>query len=225
MKHPVNKRSSGKNLKYTLLNNTMPPTVVELYKTLRTNLMFMLEASVGNIVVVTSPNPGEGKSTVCANLALAVSEYPKKVLLLDANLRNPVQHRIFGLPNDKGFVSITDGVLLDYNKLIEEDKKVSPHLAVLTSGPPTQNPSEFLSSPHTANTLKTLSESFDFIFIDTPPVNTVTDSAVLSVKAAGVLMVACYGKTTYDDIEKAVNSLEYVGANLLGVVINRVKSR
>ena len=142
--------------------------VEEAYKIIRTNLLFTLASAKNNVLLVSSAESGAGKSITCANMALSMAETGSNVLLVDADMRKPVQNRIFALPNQNGLSTILSGVVaLDETKTTY--KKTS--LDIVTAGPTPPNPVELLSSTQMEMLLQKLSEQYDYIFIDTPPIS------------------------------------------------------
>ena len=200
----------------------MPPHVMESYKILRTNLLFALATTKNKAVVISSSSPFEGKSSTCANLAIAMAQTGSKVILIDADLRKPTQHRILKCQNNTGLATILAG----FNELDEVIvQNVKLNLDIITSGPTPPNPSELLGSEQMSKLIDTLNNRYDYIFIDTPPINIVTDAIILSRIAAGVVLVTRQGQSAYDDLTKAVSSVEFAGASILGFVINCIKEK
>lgn len=206
----------------TRLSENTPFQVTEAYKTLRTNLLFALAAGKNKVAVISSAMPSEGKSATCANLAIAMAQTGVRVLLIDADLRKPTQYQIFQTENGKGLTTILAG-FSEVTDVIK--KKVEKNLDLLTSGPVPPNPSELLGAQRMKDLLFMLEDRYDHIFIDTPPINVVTDALVFAGSTAGLLLIARQGQTTYDELTKAVSSIEFSGANILGLVINGVNER
>lgn len=207
----------GYGTSHTRISDKSPFAVQEAYKTTRTNLMFSLASQTSHVVVVSSALPGEGKSTTCSNLAITMAQTGAKVLLIDADLRKPVQHRIFQCNNSKGASSLLGGFHALGEVLV---KGVEQNLDLIPSGPLPPNPSELLGSAHMVKLLEMMTETYDFVFIDSPPVNIVTDAALLANMAAGMVLVTRQGTSTYDELTKAVQSVEFAQANILGIIIN-----
>jgi capsular exopolysaccharide synthesis family protein len=166
-----------------LAGKDSPFIIREAYKTLRTNLLFSLSTRQNNVIVISSPMESEGKSTNCANLALSMAETHASVLLIDADLRRPTQSKIFGLKNRKGLADVLGG-FCSLEQGIQH--QVAPCLDVMFSGQLPPSPSELLGSVNMERLLELLKKQYDFIFIDTPPVNVVTDALVVSRFAAGL---------------------------------------
>ncbi|MBD3225530.1 MAG: polysaccharide biosynthesis tyrosine autokinase [Caldithrix sp.] len=194
--------------------------VSEAYRTLRTNLQFSkIDRRLQNILI-TSSGPKEGKSTTAANLAIAMAQAGQKVILLDADLRRPIIHFIFGHDKEIGLTNyLMDTVSLDEIMLDTFDD----NLKIITSGVLPPNPSELLGSAKMENLLEKLKTMYDIIVVDSPPVIAVTDAAILSAKVDGTLMVVSFGQTNNDALKRAHGLLDNVGGNLLGAVFNGVR--
>ncbi len=191
--------------------------IVEAYKTLRANLIFSLAPMSEKIVVITGAEPDAGKSTTSCHVAVLMAQTSKRVLLIDADLRRPKLHLFFRVSHTDGLTShLLSGS--DWESFL--CKEVSPHLDLMTAGPIPPNPSELLGSQRMATFLQQAAEKYDYVFIDTSPVNVVTDALILSSRASGTVLVARQNRTTYDELQEAIGSLEQVGGTLLGVVIN-----
>jgi capsular exopolysaccharide synthesis family protein len=192
----------------------------EAYRSLRTNLFYALVDSPPKVVVLTSPGPGEGKSTTCANLGVVLAQADKRTLILDCDLRKPVMHRYFGTRNIAGMVDVLVG------KYGLEDVWHEPltTLKMVTVGPVPPNPTELLSSNRFSELLAGVRERFDYVLVDAPPIGPVSDPAILATKGDGVLMVLDAQNTRKAALRQAVRSLEAVGANVLGTVMNNVKA-
>jgi capsular exopolysaccharide synthesis family protein len=140
-----------------------------------------------------------------------------KVILIDADLRNPTQDHIFECDSTQGLTTILAG-FNDLGEVIKEN--IRPNLALITSGPAPPNPSELLGSERMAYLIEKLSGQYDYVFIDAPPANIVADAAVVASKTAAVILVAKHGATTYANMTKAVSGMELSGASILGFIIN-----
>lgn len=212
------RKGSALNRTEARLNKNTPFSIVEAYKAIRTNLLFALAATDGKTIVVSSSNPGEGKSVTSANLAITLAQTSARVLLIDADLRKPTQHTIFGVENSHGLSKFLVGM----ESLAESLKpSVETRLDLLTSGPTPPNPAELLGSRNMNILLKKLEEHYDYIIIDSPPVNMVTDGVVLSAKTAGILLVAKHNVTSYEELKRALDAVKFAKANVLGVVISQ----
>lgn len=194
----------------------VPFSVVEAYKTIRTNLLFVLAQSNRKCVTFSSAGPAEGKSTTSVNVAIAFSQLGIKVLLIDGDLRKPTVYKKMKLSNKVGLSSVLAGFSTFDNAVISVNKS----LDVLTSGPLPPNPSEILSSSAMEILLDDLEEKYDYIIIDTPPINIVSDALVVAQKTSGIVMVVKENFTTYEDVKKALSAIELTNVKLLGSVIN-----
>ena len=216
------KKSQDEDDHVKLTDKDVPFNVVESYKSIRTNVSFALSTVDKKIFAVSSSSPGEGKSTTSANIAIALAQGGNKVLLIDADMRKSVQHKIFGLKNKKGLSS----AISKMNSL--EDcihKNVMENLDVITAGPIPPNPSELLSSEKMGEILETLNQEYSIILIDTPPVNVVTDAMELAKYISGIVVVLRYGKTTNEDVDSTIKKIEFAQMNLFGFIMNGVKNR
>jgi protein-tyrosine kinase len=195
--------------------------ISEAYRTLRTNLDFASLDQTLKTLVVTSAGVGEGKSTTLANLAVVSAEAGRKVILVDADLRRPTLHQLFGLGNDKGLTT----VIMDESSLASPplQKTGIAGLWVLTSGPLPPNPADLMGSRRMEEVIAALAQQADQVFFDTPPVVAVTDAAVLATKVDGVLLVVSAGKTRRDYARTAVQRLEQINARLVGTVLTNVQ--
>jgi len=201
-----------------MLNNPHS-TDAEAFRVLRTNLLFASVDHELHSLLVSSPNPGEGKSFVSANLAVAFAQTGKRVILIDADLRKPTLHRVFGLVNNVGVTSALVSVTPVLDSLLQTTSV--PELRVMTSGPLPPNPSELLSSHKMEELLHVLEAECDLVVIDSPPVTVVSDTAVLASRVDGVLVVFAADRVRRDLARNAMAALRQVNARVLGVVLNR----
>ncbi len=191
--------------------------VSEAYRTIRTAVYFGVPEGQDNTVLVTSPAPGDGKTTMASNLAIAMAQAGHSVLLIDCDFRRPRQHRIFGMKDDVGLSSVLAG----QHSLGEAVQPTTvPNMSLLPCGPIPNNPSEILNSQIFADTIEELKGKFDHVVIDSPPVNPVTDARILAASADVTIIVVRADKSTRKLSENARESLLGVGANILGVVVN-----
>ena len=199
-----------------ILSNDTPFAIREAYKTARTNLIFSLSASDNRIVVVTSCSPSEGKSTNCLNLAVTMAETGASVLLIDADMRKPVQHMLLRLDNKTGLSSVLGGIVHNVSKVI--DRNVRLNLDVLTSGSIPPNPAELLSGAKMDQLLELAGSHYDYVFIDTPPANVVTDAYLLNGKTAGLIFVIKENSTTHAEIKEALEKVKLTNGKVLGFI-------
>lgn len=210
---------SGHTRRRTLLDKKVAFPVTEAYKNLRTNLTFALSTKKNRIFAVSSALAAEGKSTVAANIAITLAQSDNKVLLIDGDLRKPVQHRVFGVKNDVGISSLLGG-LNSFREVVQTG--VIDGLDLVTCGPVPPNPSELLGSDNMKALLEQLSSRYDYIIIDTPPIKIVTDALTLQDSIAGILLVVKHSYSTYDAVGDAVEAVKMADGSLLGVVVNDI---
>jgi tyrosine-protein kinase len=196
--------------------------VVEAYKALRTNLLFSSVDREVKTIVITSAVPNEGKSRTAANLAIVLAQAGHSTLLLDADFRRPSQHRIFGRVRNIGLSNL---IVQDMPELavFVPDEQVK-NLVVMASGPTPPNPSELLGSAQMNALFARFRKGFDYVVIDTPPVNAVTDASVIAANADAAILVVDTNKATYPAVQHAKQALERVGAKILGTVMNKMKA-
>lgn len=192
----------------------------EAYRTLRTNIQFYNVGEPMRRLLITSATPREGKSITAANLAITFAQADKKVIIIDADLRRPILHRIFQISN---LVGLT-GVLLGTSDLASALVATAvPGLLVLPAGPLPPNPAEMLGSPRMRSLLDELNEEADLVIIDSPPVVVVTDAAVLAPLTDGVILVVAAGEVNREVAQQAKSQLAAVRARVLGIVLNGVE--
>jgi receptor protein-tyrosine kinase len=195
--------------------------VVEAYKALRTNLLFSSVDKELKTIVITSAVANEGKSRTAANLAIVLAQAGHRTLLVDADFRRPSQHRIFGRVRNVGLSNLFVQDVSDAS-LFVLDEHVKD-LVVLSSGPTPPNPSELLGSAQMKALLGRFRQGFDYVVMDTPPVNAVTDASVLAASSDAVILVVETNKATYTGVLHAKQALERVGARVLGSVMNKMR--
>lgn len=187
----------------------------EAYRSLRTNLEFYSLENPLHTLLITSAEPDDDKSTVLANLGVIMAQSGKSVILVDADMRRPKLHTIFGLPNDVGLstaLTAPDAAL----PVFETDL---PNLKVIPSGPTPLNPADLLASRRMNTIVSELKAQADVVLFDAPPLVAVTDGALLATKVDGVLLVARAGYTKRELVERAKDILGKVKANLVGSVL------
>ncbi|HEX9027644.1 MAG TPA: polysaccharide biosynthesis tyrosine autokinase [Anaerolineales bacterium] len=193
--------------------------IVEAFRVLRMNLQFSELDAPTQTLMVTSPNPLEGKSLTTSNLAVVLAQSGLRVIIVDADLRRPVVHRIFDLPNRQGL----SNAALSGNDSIEtfiQTPKIE-NLRVLTSGPSLPNPAQFLSSGRMKEIIAELKSIADIIVFDSPPCLPVADSTILGTEVDGTILVLAAGRTRTSDALQAADLLRRVHINLIGAVLNR----
>jgi len=209
----------------TMLAFDEMPAVAESYKQLRTAILLSTAGHAPKSLLITSAQPGEGKTTTAVNTATSLAQTGARVLLIDADLRRPTVHRVFETANDRGLSTllsrdVSAQVILDSIEF-RADKGV--HL--LTSGPIPPNPAELLGSPQMKEMLEILAAHFDHIVLDSPPIISVTDGVWLASLVEGVILVVHSGESTRERVRRTRQILRSVGARVFGVVLNNVKQR
>jgi capsular exopolysaccharide synthesis family protein len=203
-----------------LLQSQSNSSVAEAFKTLRTNIRFSINGSEPKVILVTSAEKGEGKSTTTANLAAAYALENKRVIMIDADLRKPTLHHFFGKTNRIGLSN-----LLVQQCSLEEavwDTGI-PGLMMMGSGTIASHPTEMLGSERMKALIQKLGQSFDIVLIDSPPVIMFSDAQILAAQCDGVLMVINCGRVKSGAAKKAKEQLDFVGARILGAILNNVK--
>ncbi|UCC51179.1 MAG: polysaccharide biosynthesis tyrosine autokinase [Anaerolineaceae bacterium] len=217
--------------KLVTITDPHSPTA-EAFRVLRTSIQFSSVDTPSHNILITSSALGEGRSTTAANLAVVMAKAGNNVLLIDADLRRPNQHRLFHVPHTLGLTSL----LLDFDvnqedeeleTLVDEVVQVTSvgGLQLLTSGPIPPNPSELLGSMKMRMLLSKLVDQYDFVILDSPAVLLATDAAILSAQADATLLVAWAGKSRKVDLQQAAEKLREVNANFLGCVLNSVSAK
>ena len=190
----------------------------ESYRRLRTNILHAHLAKSLKTMMVTSPNPYEGKTTTICNLAIAFAETQKRVLLVDADLRRPTVHVNFGIAPEHGLADLLAG-----NAMFEQivQRNVVENLDVICCGTVLRNLASVLGSRSMQAFLDQVKKQYAWIFLDTPPILIVNDAAVLSTIVDGTIMVVSSGSTRVATLERATEFLQGAGGTLLGVVLNK----
>lgn len=203
-----------------LLNESSPFPYAEAYKTLGTNLRFASTSKGCKKIIITSAIPNEGKSTVATNLAITLAEGDAKVLLIDCDLRNSTLQRLMRRSTPMREMGLTS--LLTGQASVEACITQNPKMKcdILLAGATLPNPVELLISPQMEALLSQLSESYDYIICDTPPVSIVTDAAALSRFCDGVILVVRQKLSTREQVHAAKRNLEAVQANILGTILS-----
>jgi polysaccharide biosynthesis transport protein len=202
----------------SLVSHQQPKSdIAEAYRALRTSVLLSTASHPPRTILVTSPIPQDGKTTTCLNLAIVLAQQGKRVLLLDADMRRPGIHLAFGLHDKVGLAHILAGTA-GIDEAIQST--VQPNLFVIPAGPVPPQPSELLGSSSMRDLLLKLQHDVDHIIIDSPPILSVTDAAILATQVDTVLLVIRSGRTSAPQVRRARNLLQSVNARVLGVVIN-----
>jgi capsular exopolysaccharide synthesis family protein len=194
----------------------------EAYRAVRTALYFSTQGEGHKLIQVTSPDMGDGKSTLIGNLAISVAQSGKKTLVIDADLRRPRLHKMLQVPANVGLASVLAGE----TPLAEATKETAiPNLSLLPCGRLPSNPAELLTSPHFKELLDAAREQYDFVLVDTPPLLAVTDPCVVAPRVDGVILAIRLSKRSGPQAERAKDILATLGVKVIGVVVNGVNKR
>lgn len=200
-----------------IISNDSDFNTVETYKSIRTNIMFsMPKKDKGKVIAITSSSPGEGKTTTCINLAITFAQTGAKVILVDCDLRKSRIHRYLGIQRDDGVSNVVCNYT-DIDKAIK--KNVRENLDCMTAGEIPPNPAEILDTEEFKTMLNKLTEKYDYIFIDTPPMTVVTDAAVIMKEDMGVVVVVRENVTTFDLLDITIDNIKKTETKLLGVIM------
>ncbi|MCF8056750.1 MAG: polysaccharide biosynthesis tyrosine autokinase [Desulfocapsa sp.] len=202
----------------SLVNEEPLSPFAESYRLIRSSILLSSVDHPPRLMLITSMAPSEGKTSTTVNIARILAQSDKKVLIVDCDMRKPRQHSLFSLPNSIGLSSYLTGNTKD--KIVQQVP--GEDIALITAGPNPPNPAELLDSARMKKLLIQLSESYDFVLLDSPPIQSVTDSLTLSTLVDGTIIVLRSGKTTYDILSNGLNKLESINAHLLGFVLNGV---
>jgi capsular exopolysaccharide synthesis family protein len=196
--------------------------VAEAFRTVLTSILFVGENGTRpKVIVLTSTGPGDGKTTVVSNLAIAMAELGRKVLVVDADMRRPRMHDLFGVPNELGLSTLLRERSIDG---IDSGDVISPTfvpgLSILPSGPPTTSAANLLYSPHLAELLAKFKTEYDMVLVDTPPVLQMTDARVVARVADGLVFVVRAGQTTRDAAVAACQRFSADRIRVIGTILN-----
>jgi capsular exopolysaccharide synthesis family protein len=194
----------------------------EAYRVLRTSVLLSTAGQPPKLMLVTSGQPGEGKTTTTANTAISLAQLGASVLIIDCDLRRPSVHKLFGLQHNQGLSTYLSRKT-DIDTLIQ--KTSVPNVSVLPSGSIPPNPAELISSDRMRDMLQMLAERYDHVLVDSPPLINVTDSVILSTMVEGVILVVQANKTSREVVRRTRQELATVGAKVFGVVLNNVDLR
>lgn len=202
-----------------ILNKNSNFVVQEAYKSLRTNVRFILRDETCKKICITSATASEGKSITMLNLAISIAQSGQKVILIDADLRRPALARLLVEKAAPGLSNVLAGLSSAREAIRSE---VYPNLDILFSGDVPPNPSEILGSVEMEKLITELSELYDYVLVDTPPVGVVSDANLVASLMDGVLLLVRQNRTKKDEIKRAVNNLQLTGARILGYILNGV---
>ena len=203
--------------------------IEESYKSIRTNIMLSVIKNGCKTIVVSSSNAGEGKTTTSINLAISLSQADQRVLLIDGDLRKPKIHHYFSIPNAPGLTNFLTDVANNKSRNADLFNTVHPteiaNLSIITSGSIPPNPAEILGSELMSEFLKEISKHFDYIIIDTPPINVVSDALPVVRMSDGIIVVIKSNSSTHPELAKTIEALKFIQANILGFVVNFVENK
>lgn len=211
--------AKNENLKSLIISDRPKSVISEKFRGIRTNILFSTAESDIQTVVFTSENPSAGKSTISANVAITYAQAGYKTLLIDGDMRKPTQHYLFNTTNIDGLSNLIINNT-DYSKAIYKTDILG--LDLLTAGPIPPNPSELIGSENLLEIFQYVKKEYDFIIIDTPPVNTVTDAQLFSEIAKYVVYVLNVQQNDRNAVKKGKELIEKAGAKILGVVLNKM---
>lgn len=192
--------------------------ISESYRSLRTNVTYASINTNIKSLLISSPQPGEGKSTTTANLAIAFAQLKKKTLLVDADLRKPVQHNVFNLKRGPGLSEYLIGEVESATEIINETK--IKNLYLITAGGLPPNPSELLGSEKMSDLIDSLEKEWDMVLFDSPPIVAVTDASMISGEIDAIAMVIKAGQTEKSAVDRALDTIKNVKAPLIGAIMN-----
>jgi succinoglycan biosynthesis transport protein ExoP len=205
-----------------LIHTDSRSSIAEAYRQLRTSILLSIAGHAPKSLLITSSLPAEGKTTTATNTAISLAQTGAKVLIVDADMRRPRLHNIFGISNAEGLSTILSAGLnreeiLDVIKFEE-----AANLHLLPSGPVPPNPAELIGSEQMANLFKLLQEEFTHVVVDSPPIASFTDGVLIASMVDGVILVVHSGKSSRQVVRRARQLLQDVGAKVFGVVLNKV---
>ena len=218
MKFNFSKKNSGKDTRTDIpVNSRQSFLFTEAYKALRTNVLFALPKEGCRKIMITSPLAGEGKSTVSSHLAAAFAEMGSKVLIIDCDLRRGKVHRFFEAKRSPGLANVLAGFIEAEDAI--QDTQIE-NLSIIPAGAVPPNPAELLASGKMDEIVSAFSESYDYIILDTSPVNVVSDALPVASLADGIMIVVRENYTDQTALQKCIASLEFAEGKILGVVFN-----
>lgn len=210
------------SIRRQILNKNSSFMAQEAYKSLRASVRFALRGSGCKRISMTSAMANEGKSITILNLAISVAMDGQRVLLIDADMRRPSQARMLVEKATPGLSNVLAGMVGPEEAIRPE---IYPNLDILFSGDVPPNPSELLGSEKMRELIEEMSRKYDYILVDTPPVNLVSDAAIVTNLLDGVLLLVRQGQSRRDELKRAISNLELTGITPMGIVLNGVEQR
>lgn len=215
------KKGKGSDIR-TILNENTNFLVAEAYKTIRTNLLFTASNKGCRRIMIASAEPNEGKSTSCCNIGITIAQMNANVLIVDCDLRKPDIHKYFGIKGIPGLSEVLAGMSRIEDVIHTTDY---PNLKVICGGSIPPNPAELLGGAAMDALLNKLSNEYDYILFDTPPINAVSDALVLSSMTEGAVFVVRQGRSTHPEFRRAVSRLKFAEIKILGVILNDIEKK
>lgn len=221
---PIDRAGPTSGIPHPALRYLHAPSSVEAetYRTIRASLLVMVDNLDAKTIMVSSPEPGDGKTTSICNLAVALAQSGKRVLLVDGDLRRPTVHRIFRIPQECGLSEVLSGEISVKSAI---RPSVVERLSLMTTGTPPANPAEILSRPQLGDILREAGKEFDFVFLDAPPLLAVSDPCVMARHTDGVLMVVRLNKNTRTALIRVRQLLEDQEILVIGTAVNGVPGK
>ena len=219
----INSTSKSRNEKLVIsdIRQKITFSIAESYKNTRTNVISLMAKKNAKTLAISSPNASEGKSTTSLNLAITISQLGKKVLIIDADTHRPSLHQKLKIDNSTGILELIAGEVTLKDAIYTHNE----YLDVLTCNASSSNPSEILSSESFDNLLETFKNTYDYIILDTPPINPISDALVIAQKVDVFVLVVRASSTTYDAFNKAFKALKLLDLTIDGVIINGADPR
>ncbi|MEZ4605127.1 MAG: CpsD/CapB family tyrosine-protein kinase, partial [Desulfobacterales bacterium] len=214
---PLVKKDAHTHIETIVLEE--PGSIIsEAYKAIRTSVLLSSPEGSPEIILISSMNQGTGKTVSSLNLAIALAQSEKKVLLVDADMRRSRIHKIFGLDNTSGLSTY----LSNKSDIITMPSGKQEFLDIAPAGPVPPNPSELLTFSRLGKFIQTVREQYDFVIIDSPPLFNVSDAHLISKVVEQTILVVRSGNSTYDSVARAQNILTNINSSLLGLIVNAV---
>lgn len=202
---------------YSLIDDTTSISIVEAYNKSRTNIMAAMLDKTNKKLIITSPLSEEGKSITCANIAITFAKAGDKTLLLDCNLRSPAQQKLFKIDAKHNLVQFLNNEC-ELKDLINHTSVAN--LDVIVTESLLDNPTGLLSLPNLSVLIEKLESTYDYIFIDTPSMTEVADATILARLVPNIILVVRSGLTKHKDIQECIETLKFIGAHLVGIILN-----
>ncbi len=197
-------------------------SLAEAYRQLRTSILLSTAGHAPKSLLITSGLPAEGKTTTATNTAISLAQTGARVLLIDADMRRPRMHSVFGISNNTGLSTLLSTTLVESEVLTTIKMDERTKLNVLTSGPIPPNPAELIGSEQMANLLKIVQRHYTHVVVDSPPINSFTDGVLVASMVDGVILVVHSGRSSRQVVRRAKQILQDVGARIFGVVLNNI---